>query len=55
MLGIIIIKSFISGITAHRKTKRQKQTETQKHTQNRKQTKGQTDKIKQTTSTNYRL
>jgi len=27
----------------------------QKHTQNHKQTEGQTDKIKQTTSTNYKL
>jgi len=39
------IKSFISGNTAHRKTKkRQKQTETQKHTQNHKQAEGQTKK-----------
>jgi len=44
------IKSFISGNTAHRKTKNR-----QKHTQNHKQTEGQTDKIKQTTSTNYKL
>ena len=36
------VKSFISGNTAHRKTKmRQKQTETQKHTQHH--TEGQTD------------
>jgi len=54
-----IIKSnhLFSGNTAHRKTKkRQKQTKTQKHTQNHKQTsEGQTDKIKRTTSTNYKL
>ena len=49
------IKSFISGNTAHRKTKkRQKRTETQKHAQNHKQTEGQAEK-KQTTSTNYKL
>jgi len=34
---------------------RQKQTEIQKHAQNHKQTEGQTDKIKQNTSTNYKL
>jgi len=38
-----------------KKQKRQKQTETQKRTQNHKQTEGQTDEIKQTSSTNYKL